>query len=103
MIRRYPRFDVSEIKRQIRPYDFYLKEQGLDRFSHRSRQWATAGLCPFHEDSSAGSFKIHEDSGAYICFSCGVKGGDIIDFLQKKCHLSFKEAVEKLKDEWRIV
>lgn len=103
MIRRYPRFDINEIKRQICPYDFYLKEQGLDRFGCCSGRWATAGLCPFHEDRSAGSFKINKDSGAYTCFSCGAKGGDIIDFLEKKYCLSFIEACDKLKDEWRIV
>lgn len=103
MIRRYPRIDISEIKRQIRPYDFYLKEQGIDRFGYRSHRWAIAGLCPFHEDRTAGSFRIHEESGAYICFACDSKGGDIIDFLQKKYNLIFKEAVEKLKYEWRVL
>jgi hypothetical protein len=34
---------------------------------------------------------------------CGAKGGDIIDFLQKRHPLSFIEVIDKLKDEWRIV
>lgn len=103
MIKRHLRVDTHEIKRQVRPYDFYSREQSINRFGYSSRGWLTAGLCPFHEDSSTGSFKIHKESGAYICFSCGIKGGDIIDFLQKKYKISFKEAVAKLKDEWRVV
>lgn len=102
MIKRYIRFDINEIIRQIRPCDFYTREQSINRFGYSSRGWLIAGICPFHEDNSTGSFKIHEGSGAYICFFCGVKGRDVIDFLQKKYNLSLKEAIAKLKDEWRV-
>lgn len=94
--------DASKIKEWISPYDFYLQEQELGRFCYKSGQWAVAGLCPFHDDGSAGSFKVNCESGAFTCFSCGEKGGDIITYMQKKYDLSFLEALEKLGNEWRV-
>lgn len=95
--------DAAKIKESIPPYDFYLHEQGLHRLGHKSGQWAVAGLCPFHEDSSAGSFKINLESGGFICFSCGAKGGDIISFIQKRDNFSFQEALEQLAVKWRVL
>ncbi len=94
--------DAAKIKGWISPYDFYLQEQDLGRFGYKSGQWAVAGLCPFHDDGSAGSFKVNCESGAFTCFSCGEKGGDIITYIQKKYDLSFLEALEKLGNEWRV-
>ena len=95
--------DASKIKEWISPHDFYMREQVLDRLGHKSGKWAIAGLCPFHEDSSVGSFKINCENGAFICFSCGEKGGDIIAYVRKKYDLSFRESLEKLSNEWRVV
>ena len=96
------RYETALIKSKIAPYDFYLREQFLDRFKNRSREWVEAGLCPFHEDSSAGSFWIHLESGAYKCFSCSAKGGDIIAFTMAKNSLSFYDALAQLANEWGV-
>lgn len=101
VIMRYPKIDTQKLKAQINPSDFYMREQDLNRFEHKSGQWALAGLCPFHNDSSAGSFKVNIENGAFKCFSCGVKGGDIIAFTQKKYDLPFRETLLKLAKEWR--
>lgn len=103
MLKRASQCNLDNIKRSISSYDFYLREQDLCRFSNRSGQWAIAGLCPFHEDHSAGSFKINLTNGAFICFACGAKGGDIISFTQQKYQLQFRQALEKLITEWRVV
>ena len=66
-----PKQDAAQIKAAISPYDFYLKEQDLDRFRSKLNLWAVAGLCPFHDDRTAGSFSVHLDAGAFKCFSCG--------------------------------
>lgn len=95
-------FDPAKIKNRILPYDFYLKEQALDRFKSKSGGWVEAGLCPFHKDTSAGSFRINLEKGAFICFSCGVKGGDILSFTMAKYGLSFPKAIQKLSIEWGI-
>lgn len=103
MIQRPFYCDAAALKRAILPYDFYMREQGLHRFGCRSGKWAVAGLCPFHDDGSAGSFKVNLESGAYKCFSCGATGGDIISFTQTRCDISFKEAMEKLRNEWGVL
>ena len=99
---RHLHYDVATIKLKIAPLHFYLKEQVLDHFKRKSRGWVEAGLCPFHEDSSAGSFWIHLESGAYKCFSCSVKGGDIIAFTMTKYRLSFYEVLVQLANEWEV-
>lgn len=93
---------VNEIKEQVDPYDFYLSEQNISHFKHGSGDWVEAGLCPFHDDNMPGSFKVNTDIGAFICFSCGQKGGDVIDFIRKKYSLTFLDALYKLKKEWGI-
>jgi|ERR1700722_17693891 len=102
MLKRTFKLIPDDIKRNISAYDFYLKEQDLCRFSKHSGQWAIAGLCPFHDDRSSGSFKVNFENGAFICFSCGTKGGDIISYIQQKYHLQFQQALEKLINEWRV-
>ena len=93
--------DLNNFKRTISPCEFYLREQALSKF-RRSGKWAEAGLCPFHHDQRAGSFYFNIETGAYTCFSCGKKGGDIISFTQNKYDLTFKEALSKLRKEWGV-
>ncbi|MBS0637343.1 MAG: hypothetical protein JSS12_07515 [Verrucomicrobia bacterium] len=102
-MRKKPDWDSENIKINISPYDFYIKEQSLTRFGTRSKSWAIAGLCPFHNDHSAGSFKVNLENGAFACFSCGAKGGDIISFTQYKYQLTFWQALERLAYEWRVL
>lgn len=96
------RLDADSIKNKITPYDFYLREQALDRFRSKSMQWAQAGLCPFHNDTTAGSFRINLQNGAYKCFSCGAKGYDILAFTKEKYNLSFAEVLEHVANEWGL-
>lgn len=100
MRKEYHRYEAASIKSRIAPYDFYLREQGIDHFKGKSYGWAEAGLCPFHDDNSAGSFWIHLENGAYKCFSCGAKGGDVVTFIMKKYDLMFSEALVQLVNEW---
>ena len=75
------------------PGVFFGNEIG--KLSRPSRGWAQ-GNCPFHESRSKKSFSINLDSGAFFCHGCGVKGGDIIAFIQKRDGLAFKDACKKL-------
>lgn len=97
---KYP--DAAALKEAIQPHDFYLREQNLSRFAHKSVGWALAGICPFHDDRKEGSFKVNLKTGAFKCWSCGAHGGDIIAFLQKRDGLSFIEALGNLTQEWRV-
>ena len=91
---------TDDLKRTINPIDFYTQELQEARINVR-KKWAIAGLCPFHEDRRIGSFYINTETGGFICHSCGNKGGDIIAFVRMKYQLPFKEAVQKLINEWR--
>jgi len=94
-------YSLDHLKRSIQPYEFYLREQNHSKFK-RSGKWVEAGLYPFHNDRNTGSFYFDVETGAYTCFSCGKKGGDIISFTQSKYDLSFKEALSKLRACFQI-
>lgn len=98
----FRRINIASVKAGIIPYDFYLREQSLDCLKSKSRGWAECGLCPFHDDKSAGSFWINLQNGAYKCFSCDAKGGDIISFTMEKYGLSFREALTQIANEWGV-
>jgi hypothetical protein len=96
------RLDAFTIKNAINPHDFYLREQNLCHFAHRSGPWTISGLCPFHADNTQGSFKVNLTTGAFHCWSCGACGGDIIAFIQKRDGLEFMEALQKLCCDWGL-
>ena len=58
-------------------------------------------LCPFHDDSTP-SLSVHIDSGAFKCFACGAKGGDVLAFHRLLNGSSFVEAVTDL-DAWEVL
>lgn len=80
------------------PQSFYQAEIGkLSR--PNSKQWAQA-RCPFHPSQSGTSFSVNLRTGAFVCFGCGVKGGDITAFLMKRDQIDFVTAAKKL-GAWR--
>lgn len=90
---------VDRVKDLVSPYTFYHEELPAMPLP-RGGGWRDGGLCPFHNDTRAGSFRVNLDTGAFVCFSCGAKGGDIIAFIQQRDGLSFRDAVGKIADEW---
>lgn len=50
--------------------------------------------CPFHDDSTP-SFHIFPNN-SWHCFGCGVSGQNAIDYIMKKEHLGFVDAVKFL-------
>ncbi|MGC8971341.1 MAG: DNA primase [bacterium] len=52
------------------------------------------GLCPFHNDHNP-SFTVSPDKQLFYCFGCK-EGGDVIKFLMKIEHLSYREALAQL-------
>ncbi len=92
---------AETLKREIQPADFYQAE--LPAMPTPKRYgWNDAGLCPFHADAHAGSFRVHTESGAFHCFSCGAKGGDILAFTMLRDGLSFRETLNHLADEYGV-
>ncbi len=52
------------------------------------------GLCPFHNDHNP-SFTVSPEKQLFYCFGCK-EGGDVIKFLMKIEHLSYREALAQL-------
>ena len=55
-----------------------------------------AGQCPFHADATP-SLKISPEKNLWHCFGCGA-GGGVIDWMMKKNGVSFRHAVELLRE-----
>lgn len=72
---------------------FYRRE--LPRLSRPSRGWARTS-CPFHQGQNKTAFSVNLKTGAFYCFNCGVKGGDVLDFIRLRDRLSFKQAAQSL-------
>ena len=94
------KLNVNHIKDSIYPLEFYQHE--LQGVQLKQAGWTDGGLCPFHDDNKAGSFKVNLQTGAYTCFACGAKGGDIVAFTMKLYGLDFVEALAKIADEWGL-
>ena len=54
------------------------------------------GRCPFHEDATP-SLSVTPAKNLFNCFGCGA-GGGVIDWVMKREGVSFRHAVELLKD-----
>ncbi|MCX7795698.1 MAG: DNA primase [bacterium] len=52
------------------------------------------GLCPFHNDHNP-SFTVSPEKQLFYCFGCK-EGGDVVKFLMKIEHLSYREALAQL-------
>ena len=58
------------------------------------------GLCPFHNDHTA-SLTVSPDKQIYKCFACG-EGGNVFQFVSKYEHVSFKESLKILSNQYGI-
>lgn len=94
------KLNVNHIKDSIYPLEFYQHE--LQGVQLKQAGWCDGGLCPFHADTKAGSFKVNLETGSFNCFACGVKGGDIVAFTMALHGLTFVEALRKIADEWGL-
>lgn len=89
---RIPDVEIERLKREtslvrlVESSGLALTKQGNDY----------VGLCPFHEETTP-SFKVNAEKNVWHCFGCGV-GGGVIDWVMKKNGVSFKHAVELLKE-----
>ena len=71
----------------------YFENQGLTLKGPRSAKWKTT-TCNFHGGSD--SMRINVASGAWVCMSCGEKGGDVLAYEMKSGGCEFIEAAKKL-------
>lgn len=74
------------VERLVEDSGIALKKSGKD----------IVGRCPFHEDDTA-SLVVTPAKNLWHCFGCGVGGGPI-DWVMKKSGVSFRHAVELLRE-----
>ena len=74
------------VERLIEQSGIPLKKAGKDLI----------GCCPFHEDATA-SLVVTPIKNLWHCFGCGAAGG-VIDWVMRKNGVSFRHAVELLRD-----
>lgn len=89
---RIPEAEIERLKaevsveRLVEAAGIALKKSGKDGL----------GRCPFHEDDTA-SLVVTPAKNLWHCFGCG-QGGGPIDWVMKKNGVSFRHAVELLRD-----
>ena len=71
----------------------YLAQHDL-KLKNGSGDWRLM-LCPFHDDTNS-SLSFNLKNGAFKCFACGAKGGDLIAFHMLRTALPFVEACKNL-------
>lgn len=71
----------------------YLAQHDLT-LKNGSGDWRLM-LCPFHDDTTA-SLSFNVKKGAFKCFACGAKGGDLIAFHMQRKDLPFIQACKDL-------
>jgi hypothetical protein len=76
--------------------DYYRPVFGDPRFN--ASGWAQVH-CVFHEDGHA-SLSIHRERGAFRCFACDARGGDVLAFEMLRSGADFKSAARAL-GAWR--
>jgi len=74
------------VERLVEASGIELKKSGKDLL----------GRCPFHEDDTA-SLVITPAKNLWHCFGCGI-GGGVIDWVMKLRGVSFRHAVEQLRE-----
>lgn len=73
------------------PLSYYAAE-GIEL---RGRGAWRDAVCPFHEDTRP-SLRVHTETGAFRCMTCGARGGDVLSFHRRRHVLRFVEAAQAL-------
>jgi hypothetical protein len=71
----------------------YFENQGLTLKGPRSAKWKTTA-CNFHGGSD--SMRVNLTTGAWVCMSCGEKGGDVLAYEIKHGGREFVDAAKAL-------
>ena len=71
----------------------YFENQGLTLKGPRSAKWKTT-TCNFHGGSD--SMRVNVATGAWVCMSCGEKGGDVLAYEIRESGREFVDAAKAL-------
>ncbi len=89
---RIPEAEIERIKNEV-SVERLVESSGIDL---KKSGKDLIGQCPFHEDDTA-SLVVTPVKNLWHCFGCGIGGGPI-DWVIKKNGVSFRHAVELLRD-----
>ncbi len=93
---------AARIKAAIPLLDFYRDELPGMPVPKRAHGWVCAGCNPMREDRRSGSFRVNLDTGAFVDFADGTRGGDIVAWMQIRHGLSFPDALAELAGRWGV-
>jgi hypothetical protein len=71
----------------------YFENQGLTLKGPGRAKWKTT-TCNFH--GGADSMRVNTESGAWVCMSCGEKGGDVLAYEIKVSGAEFQDAAKSI-------
>lgn len=71
----------------------YFENQSLILKGPRSAKWKTTA-CNFHGGSD--SMRVNLTTGAWVCMSCGEKGGDVLAYHMQAHGMEFVDAAKAL-------
>ena len=89
--------DVAEVRRR-HPIEDVITASGVElgRSGH-----GFMGCCPFHDDSTASLSVGGKSPDRFHCFGCGASG-DVIDYVQRREGVGFRDAVARLQNTERV-
>jgi len=91
---RIPEDEIERLKREV-SLERLAEARGVKLKRHGTD---LIGLCPFHEDRSP-SLVISPQKNLWNCLGACGKGGSVIDWVMRAEGISFRHAVELLKQE----
>ena len=89
---RIPDTEIERLKNEV-AVERLVQESGIE-LKRGGKDWL--GRCPFHEDDTA-SLVVTPAKNLWHCFGCGIGGGPI-DWVMKRRGVSFRHAVELLRE-----
>jgi DNA primase len=85
------REEIARVKAAVRLEELVARQVEL-----ASRGVQLAGRCPFHDDDHP-SFVVYPETQTFHCFGCGAHG-DAITFMRRIENLTFRQALDALRD-----
>lgn len=89
---RIPESELERLKEEVSVEQF-VRAHGIE-LAKSGKDWR--GKCPFHEDSTP-SFVVTPAKNLWHCFGCNAGGGPV-DWVMKANGISFRHAVELLRE-----
>lgn len=92
--------NINEICERIREMDISQIVQMRIPLTRNGNSYFA--ICPFHNDTSLGSFVVTPSKGIFKCFSCGA-GGDAIKFIALYDNINYYEAAVRIAISIKLI